>query len=82
MVYDMDLIEPMQKVSVSHKLFISVQSLIDFPITALAYIHMKTFVLSLTQLFELHSHGPNQLLQLREDITVTPEDLLTMPAVS
>uniref|UniRef100_A0A8C2G953 malate synthase n=1 Tax=Cyprinus carpio TaxID=7962 RepID=A0A8C2G953_CYPCA len=44
MVYDMDLIEPMQK------------------------------------LFELHSHGPNQLLQLREDITVTPEDLLTMPA--
>ncbi|XP_016304295.1 malate synthase-like [Sinocyclocheilus anshuiensis] len=44
MVYDMDLIEPMQK------------------------------------LFQLHSHGQNQLLQLREDITVTPEDLLTMPA--
>ncbi|XP_059377752.1 malate synthase-like [Carassius carassius] len=43
MVYDMDLIEPMQK------------------------------------LFQLHSHGQNQLLQLREDITVTPEDLLTMP---
>uniref|UniRef100_A0A8C2J0V4 malate synthase n=1 Tax=Cyprinus carpio TaxID=7962 RepID=A0A8C2J0V4_CYPCA len=44
MVYDMDLIEPMQK------------------------------------LFQLHSHGQNQLLQLREDITVTPEDLLIMPA--
>ncbi|XP_052006049.1 malate synthase-like [Xyrauchen texanus] len=44
MVYDMDLIDPMQK------------------------------------LFQLHSHGQNQLLQLRDDITVTPEDLLTMPA--
>ncbi|RXN26847.1 malate glyoxysomal-like protein [Labeo rohita] len=44
MVYDMDLIEPMQK------------------------------------LFKLHSHGQNQLMQLREDITVTAEDLLIMPA--
>lgn len=44
MVYDMDLIEPMQK------------------------------------LFQLHSSGQNQLLQLRDDITVTPEDLLVMPA--
>ncbi|KAG1962550.1 malate synthase [Pimephales promelas] len=44
MVYDMDLIKPMQK------------------------------------LFQLHSHGQNQLKQLREDINVTPEDLLIMPA--
>ncbi|XDV37468.1 hypothetical protein PO909_007065 [Leuciscus waleckii] len=44
MVYDMDLIKPMQK------------------------------------LFQLHSHGQNQLMQLREDISVTPEDLLIMPA--
>ncbi|XP_056327676.1 malate synthase-like isoform X2 [Danio aesculapii] len=44
MVYDMDLIEPMQK------------------------------------LFQLHTDGQNQLMQLREDITVTPDDLLIMPA--
>ncbi len=43
MVYDMDLIEPMQKVSVTHKSFISVWSSIDFPITALAYMHIKTY---------------------------------------
>uniref|UniRef100_A0A3Q2C8C9 malate synthase n=1 Tax=Cyprinodon variegatus TaxID=28743 RepID=A0A3Q2C8C9_CYPVA len=44
MVYDMDLIEPMQK------------------------------------LFKLHSKGCNQLDQLRGDVAVTPEDLLSMPA--
>ncbi|KAI4879321.1 hypothetical protein NFI96_022627 [Prochilodus magdalenae] len=44
MVYDMDLIEPMQK------------------------------------LFRLHSQGKNQLHNLRDDLTVTPKDLLTMPA--
>ncbi|XP_066506102.1 malate synthase-like [Hoplias malabaricus] len=44
MVYDLDLIEPMQK------------------------------------LFQLHSQGRNQLHRLRDDLTVTPEDLLTMPA--
>ncbi|XP_017547504.1 malate synthase-like [Pygocentrus nattereri] len=44
MVYDMDLIEPMQK------------------------------------LFQLHSQGKNQLQQLRDDLTVSPDDLLTMPA--
>ncbi|XP_072519289.1 malate synthase-like, partial [Salminus brasiliensis] len=44
MVYDLDLIEPMQK------------------------------------LFRLHSQGENQLQQLREDVIVTPKDLLTMPA--
>ncbi|KAA0709564.1 Bifunctional glyoxylate cycle protein [Triplophysa tibetana] len=44
MVYDMDLIEPMQK------------------------------------LFQLQYPDQNQLLQLRDDVTVTPEDLLVMPA--
>ncbi|XP_046876415.1 malate synthase-like [Hypomesus transpacificus] len=44
MVYDLDLIEPMQK------------------------------------LFQLHTHGVNQLHQLREDLVVTPDDLLSMPA--
>ncbi|XP_037316798.1 malate synthase-like isoform X2 [Pungitius pungitius] len=43
MVYDLSLIEPMQK------------------------------------LFKLHTEGDNQLHQLRHDVTVTPEDLLTMP---
>ncbi|XP_060740928.1 malate synthase-like isoform X2 [Tachysurus vachellii] len=44
MVYDMNLIEPMQK------------------------------------LFQLHCTGPNQLQELRNDIRVTTEDLLTVPA--
>ncbi|XP_074530628.1 malate synthase-like [Halichoeres trimaculatus] len=44
MVYDLSLIEPMQK------------------------------------LFELHTEGDNQLQQLRHDVTVTPEDLLSMPS--
>ncbi|XP_017329667.1 malate synthase-like isoform X1 [Ictalurus punctatus] len=44
MVYDMNLIEPMQK------------------------------------LFQLHCTGPNQLHQLRHDVSVTSEDLLTVPA--
>ncbi|TRY54737.1 hypothetical protein DNTS_031263 [Danionella cerebrum] len=44
MVYDMDLIEPMQ------------------------------------ELFKFHSQGLNQLHKLRNDVIVTPEDLLIMPA--
>ncbi|XP_064874698.1 malate synthase-like isoform X3 [Oncorhynchus nerka] len=44
MVYDLGLIEPMQK------------------------------------LFQLHSQGDNQMHQLRDDLTVTPDDLLCMPA--
>ncbi|XP_027007793.2 malate synthase-like [Tachysurus fulvidraco] len=44
MVYDMNLIEPMQK------------------------------------LFQLHCTGPNQLQELLNDVRVTPEDLLTVPA--
>lgn len=44
MVYDLDLIEPMQK------------------------------------LFQLHTKGDNQLHQLREDLVVTSDDLLSMPA--
>ncbi|XP_044220588.1 malate synthase-like [Thunnus albacares] len=44
MVYDLNLIEPMQK------------------------------------LFQLHTDGDNQLHQLRNDVTVTPDDLLSMPA--
>ncbi|XP_012711206.2 malate synthase-like isoform X1 [Fundulus heteroclitus] len=44
MVYDMNLIKPMQK------------------------------------LFERHSEGDNQLHQLRGDVSVTPEDLLSMPS--
>ncbi|XP_049898939.1 malate synthase-like isoform X2 [Epinephelus moara] len=44
MVYDLSLIEPMQK------------------------------------LFKLHTEGDNQLHQLRNDITVTPDDLLSMPS--
>ncbi|XP_037635197.1 malate synthase-like isoform X2 [Sebastes umbrosus] len=44
MVYDLSLIEPMQK------------------------------------LFKLHSEGDNQLHQLRNDVTVTPDDLLSMPS--
>ncbi|XP_039976032.1 malate synthase-like isoform X2 [Xiphias gladius] len=43
MVYDLSLIEPMQK------------------------------------LFKLHTEGDNQLHQLRNDVTVTPDDLLSMP---
>ncbi|XP_031729126.1 malate synthase-like [Anarrhichthys ocellatus] len=43
MVYDLSLIEPMQK------------------------------------LFKLHTEGDNQLYQLRHDVTVTPDDLLSMP---
>ncbi|KAK5897558.1 hypothetical protein CesoFtcFv8_010609 [Champsocephalus esox] len=46
MVYDLGLIEPMQK------------------------------------LFQLHTEGDNQLHQLLEDVTVTPDDLLSMPSVS
>lgn len=45
------------------------------------YTNIKLF-LSLPQLFQLHSRGQNQLMQLRQDINVTPEDLLIMPAVS
>ncbi|XP_022612828.1 malate synthase, glyoxysomal-like isoform X2 [Seriola dumerili] len=44
MVYDLSLIEPMQK------------------------------------LFQLHTDGDNQLHQLRDDVTVTPDDLLSMPS--
>ncbi|XP_053180021.1 malate synthase-like [Scomber japonicus] len=44
MVYDLNLIEPMQK------------------------------------LFQHHTEGDNQLHQLRNDVTVTPDDLLSMPA--
>ncbi|KAG7461634.1 hypothetical protein MATL_G00193240 [Megalops atlanticus] len=44
MVYDLDLIEPMQ------------------------------------QLFQQHTQGENQLTELRDDLTVTPANLLTMPA--
>uniref|UniRef100_A0A3Q3GII6 malate synthase n=1 Tax=Labrus bergylta TaxID=56723 RepID=A0A3Q3GII6_9LABR len=44
MVYDLGLIEPMQK------------------------------------LFQLHTEGDNQLHQLRDDVTVTPDDLLSMPS--
>uniref|UniRef100_UPI0037E96CE6 malate synthase-like n=1 Tax=Semicossyphus pulcher TaxID=241346 RepID=UPI0037E96CE6 len=44
MVYDLSLIEPMQK------------------------------------LFKLHTDGDNQLHQLRHDVTVTPDDLLSMPS--
>uniref|UniRef100_A0A3Q1BXM4 malate synthase n=1 Tax=Amphiprion ocellaris TaxID=80972 RepID=A0A3Q1BXM4_AMPOC len=44
MVYDLNLIEPMQ------------------------------------QLFKLHTDGDNQLHQLRPDLTVTPDDLLSMPS--
>ncbi|KAI5624882.1 malate synthase-like, partial [Silurus asotus] len=44
MVYDMNLIEPMQK------------------------------------LFQLHCEGQNQLQELRNDVNITPEDLLIMPA--
>ncbi|KAL3045349.1 hypothetical protein OYC64_013592 [Pagothenia borchgrevinki] len=44
MVYDLGLIEPMQK------------------------------------LFQLHTEGDNQLHQLLEDVTVTPDDLLSMPS--
>ncbi|XP_076595826.1 malate synthase-like [Chaetodon auriga] len=44
MVYDLSLIEPMQK------------------------------------LFKLHTEGDNQLHQLRNDVTVAPDDLLSMPA--
>lgn len=43
MVYDLSLIEPMQK------------------------------------LFKLHTEGDNQLYQLRNDVTVAPDDLLSMP---
>lgn len=34
------------------------------------------------QLFQLHTEGDNQLQKLRDDVTVTPEDLLSMPSVS
>lgn len=44
MVYDLSLIEPMQK------------------------------------LFKLHTQGDNQLHQLRKEVSVTPEDLLSMPS--
>ncbi|KAG8003782.1 Malate synthase [Nibea albiflora] len=44
MVYDLNLIEPMQ------------------------------------ELFKLHTEGDNQLQQLRNDVTVTPDDLLSMPS--
>ncbi|KAM8732891.1 malate synthase-like isoform 2-T2 [Acanthopagrus schlegelii] len=32
------------------------------------------------KLFKLHTEGGNQLHQLRSDVTVTPDDLLSMPA--
>lgn len=44
MVYDLNLIEPMQK------------------------------------LFQMHTEGENQLHQLRRDVVVTPDDLLSMPS--
>lgn len=34
------------------------------------------------QLFQTHTEGENQLHVLRDDVSVTPEDLLSMPSVS
>lgn len=36
----------------------------------------------LFQLFKLHTEGDNQLHVLRNDVTVTADDLLSMPSVS
>lgn len=37
--------------------------------------------LSLPQLFKIHTEGENQLHQLRNDVSVTQDDLLSMPSV-
>ncbi|CAG5993681.1 unnamed protein product [Menidia menidia] len=53
MVYDLNLVQPMQEVK------------------------SERFVLHLTA---THTEADNQLHQLREDVSVTPEDLLSMPS--
>lgn len=46
------------------------------------FYFLTVVILILFQLFKLHTEGDNQLHQLRSDVTVTPDDLLSMPAVS
>ena len=74
MVYDLRLIEPMQKVSGG---VVSGRGLV----AAVGGHTRPDPSVPLRQLFQQHTGGENQLHRVREDVTVTPEDLLCMPAV-
>lgn len=99
MVYDLNLIEPMQKVrtkitrflltDISHKYRMANNIIIHTILLIIITIIISIFdlfsndnIFSLLQLFQLHTEGDNQLHQLRNDVIVTPDDLLSMPAVS
>lgn len=82
MVYDMNLIEPMQKVNSN---ITNLTQRCSWELSeSLTHHSYSTNIFSVvrSQLFQLHCTGPNQLQELRNDIRVTPEDLLTVPAVS
>lgn len=72
MVYDLNLIQPMQEVSRATR------HLHSFTST----VHLYEYKMSSPQLFQSHTEGENQLHVLRHDVSVTPEDLLSMPSVS
>lgn len=74
MVYDLNLIEPMQKVSSESQIL---QIFSECRVTKNDYD-----IFHLMKLFKLYTEGDNQLHRLRNDVTVTPDDLLTMPSVS
>lgn len=81
MVYDMNLIEPMQKVNITHCISDTVM-LLDFRMKPWLGNIWILMINVFSQLFQLHCTAQNQLQKLRDDVSVTPEDLLTMPAVS
>ncbi|XP_069544910.1 malate synthase-like [Brachyistius frenatus] len=43
-------------------------------------VYDLTLIEPMQKLFKVHTRGDNQLQQLRDDVTVTPGDLLSMPA--
>lgn len=81
MVYDMNLIEPMQEVdSIPHVWHNHAFGSESGTSTHHLYACLVALFFPL-QLFQIHCTGPNQLQQLRHDVSVTPKDLLTVPAV-
>uniref|UniRef100_A0A3B3TRK3 malate synthase n=1 Tax=Poecilia latipinna TaxID=48699 RepID=A0A3B3TRK3_9TELE len=43
-------------------------------------VYDMNLIKPMQELFELHTEGDNQLHQLRDNVSVTPEDLLSMPS--
>ncbi|KPP64059.1 malate synthase, glyoxysomal-like, partial [Scleropages formosus] len=78
MVYDLDLVEPMQRVS-GVPLYRSLRSPGVLALRSDPEADGTSW-LRFPQLFQMRSRGENQLLELREDVAVTPADLLSMPA--